>query len=161
MPPNSARVVSTLAVNSWTASTEGCDTLSGLPKLPNVVSMPSTFTLMPVAPAPGVSHLAPLPTCTTPGTVSGMISEMRPESPEFFEMLRRLVGASMICRASRTDPTAGVSISMAAGAASVTSTSVASAAISKLRSCRTVPYACTANPGVASERNPFAPAASL
>jgi len=63
MPPNSARVVSTLAVNSWTASTEGCDTLSGLPKLPNVVSMPSTFTLMPVCararrqPLGAVSHL--------------------------------------------------------------------------------------------------------
>src|ERR1035441_1905003 len=67
MPPNSARVVSRLAVNSCMASTEGCDTLSGLPKLPNVVSIPSTLTLTLLAPAPGVSHLAPLPTCTTPG----------------------------------------------------------------------------------------------
>jgi hypothetical protein len=43
MQPNSARVVRTLAVNSWTASTEGCDTLSGPPKLPNVVSLPAPF----------------------------------------------------------------------------------------------------------------------
>src|ERR1035441_583460 len=64
---NSARVVSRLAVNSCMASTEGCDTLSGLPKLPNVVSIPSTLTLTLLAPAPGVSHLAPLPACTTPG----------------------------------------------------------------------------------------------
>ena len=98
MPPNSARVVSMLAVNSWMASTEGCDTLSGLPKFAKVVSMPSTFTFMLDAPAPGVSHFAPFPTCTTPGTVSGMIEEMSPESPEFFATLRRLVGSSMISR---------------------------------------------------------------
>src|SRR5258708_248552 len=107
IPPNSARVVSRFTVNSWMASTEGWETLSGLPKLPKVVSMPSTLTLTLVAPAPGVSHLAPLPTWTTPGTVRGMMLEMRPESPEFLETLRRLVGVSMIWRGAGRLPTAG------------------------------------------------------
>ncbi len=53
-----------------------------------VVSMPSTFTFVLLAPPPGVSHLAPLPTCTTPGTVSGRISEISPLSPEFLATLR-------------------------------------------------------------------------
>ena len=86
--------------------------------------MPSTLTLTLVAPAPGVSHLAPLPTCTTPGTVSGMMLEIRPESPEFLETLRRLVGVSMIWRGARLLPTAGDSSCTTAEAASVTTTSV-------------------------------------
>ena len=40
---------------------------------------------------------------TTPGTVSGMMDEIRPESPEFLATLRRFVGSSMICRASRPE----------------------------------------------------------
>src|SRR5450756_1912784 len=124
MPPNSARVVIRLAVNSGIASTDGWDTLAGLPKLPEVVSIPSTLTLTLVAPAPGVSHLAPLPTCTTPGTVSGRMLEMRPESPEFLDTLRRLVGVSTIWRGARLLPTAGDSSCTTAEAASVTTTSV-------------------------------------
>ena len=45
------------AVNSSIDSTDGCDTLSTYPKLPNVVSMPSTLTFTPTACAPGVIHL--------------------------------------------------------------------------------------------------------
>src|SRR5674476_236635 len=120
------------------ASTEGWDTLSGLPKLPKVVSIPSTLTLTLVAPAPGVSHLAPLPTCTTPGTVSGRMLEMRPESPEFLDTLRRLVGVSTIWRGARLLPTAGDSSCTTAEAASVTTTSVEAEATSNLRSWRTV-----------------------
>ena len=71
--------------------------------------MPSTFTLTLVAPAPGVSHFAPLPTCTTPGTVSGMMAEISPESPEFLETLRRLVGSLDDLAGSEALPTAGVS----------------------------------------------------
>src|SRR5258708_38228035 len=65
LPPNSARVVSRLAVNSWMASTDGRGTLSGLPKLPQVVAMPSALTLPLVSPARGARHFAPLPTGTT------------------------------------------------------------------------------------------------
>ncbi len=88
---------------------DGCDTLSGLPKLPNLVSIPSTFTSVAPAVPPGVSHLAPPPTCTTPGTVSGRISLMSPESPEFLATLRRVVGSSMIWRLARLVAMAGVS----------------------------------------------------
>jgi hypothetical protein len=100
--------------------------------------MPSTFTFMLAAPAPGVSHFAPLPTCTIPGTVSGIIAEISPESPEFFETERKFVGISMISRASSVEPTDGLSVWMAAGAASVTTTSVVAAATSKWRSLRIV-----------------------
>src|ERR1019366_4150475 len=158
IPPNSARVVSRLAVNSWMASTEGCDTLSGLPKLPNVVSMPSTLTFTLVAPAPGVSHLAPLPTCTTPGTVSGMMLEIRPESPEFLETLRRLVGVSMIRRGARLLPTAADSSCTTAEALSATTTSVDADATSNLRSWRTLRYGSTAKARASSGRNPLASA---
>src|SRR5882724_7600930 len=85
IPPNSARLVMMLAVNSSIDSTEGCDTLSTYPKLPNVVSMPSTLTFTPTAFEPGVIQLAPEPTCSTPGMVMGIIPEIRPESPEFLD----------------------------------------------------------------------------
>ncbi len=120
--------------------------------------MPSTLTFTLVAPAPGVSHLAPLPTCTTPGTVSGMMPEIKPESPEFLETLRRLVGVSMIWRGARLLPTAGVSSCTTADAASVTITSVVAEATSNFRSCRTVRYASTEKARVSSERKPLASA---
>jgi hypothetical protein len=79
-----------------------------------------------------------LPTCTTPGTVNGKIPEINPESPEFFDTLRRFVGVSMICRGTRSLPTAGVSSCTTADDASVTTTSVVAEATSNFRSSRPV-----------------------
>ena len=82
-PSNSARLVMILAVNSWTVSNDCCETESGDPKFPKSVSTPSTYSLVPDARPPGVIHFAPLPTCTTPGMVSGSMMKINPESRAF------------------------------------------------------------------------------
>ena len=58
---------------------------------------------------------------------------MSPESPEFLETLRRLVGSSTIWRGARLLPTAGVSTCTTGEAASVTTTSVDAAATSNVQ----------------------------
>src|SRR4051794_10250174 len=112
------------------------------------------------APAPGVSHFAPAPTCTTPGMVRGIIAEISPESPEFLATLRKFVGNSMISRPVKLEVTDGVSVSMADGDASVTITSELVVASSKRRSCRTVRYALSGNGRVSIDRKPLASAVS-
>ena len=63
---------------------------------------------------------------------------MRPESPEFLDTLRRLVGASIICRGARLLPTAADSSCTTAEALSATTTLVDADATSNLRSWRTL-----------------------
>ena len=119
--------------------------------------MPSTFSFTALAPEPGNQPARPAPTCTTPGTVSGMICEVSPGSPE---LLRRCaVGRQfddLLARQRRF--TAGVSVWITVADTSLTVTSVVAAATSNRRSWRTVRKAATGNTTVSNVLNPGASA---